>query len=633
MKTILSIIVFLVFTGNFLFGQVIVNLTPINATCYGACNGSITSSVTGGTPPYTYLWSNTQTIPNPTGLCAGTYMVTVTDAAAASGTFSATVAQPPILTAIISASTNVSCYGGTDGTATISASGGTPPYMYNWSNGVTIPEWAGMAGTYTVTVTDSNGCTATTSVTITEPPVLTVSITSSTNASCNGMCDGTATTTVSGGTSPYSCYWVNGQTTLTTYNVCAGNYGVSISDANGCTTTATATITEPAALTPSITGTLSYCAGSSTTLDAGSGYSIYSWSPSGNTQIINVTSAGNYSVTVTDANGCIGSDTVNVLSDNPITINITATQTGCSINNGTATANVSGGTPGYTYNWSNSQLTQTATGLGAETYIVTVTDAVNCTQTQTVTVTSNNTVTLTTSSTQTGCTTNNGTSTVLATGGITPYTYLWDNGQTTQTATGLDAGAYSVTVTDANGCTQTQTENVTQTPAPIAAVYALPTTIMQGDSSILTATGGITYQWSPGTGLSCYTCTNPIATPMQTTIYCVFVTDSNGCTDSTCIEITVETPCGEIFVPNAFSPNDDGSNELECVMGNCIQTFHFVIYDRWGEKVFETSDINRCWDGTYKGKLMNTAVFVYFIKATLTTGEKVTKKGNISLVR
>jgi len=583
------------------------------------CTGTaVTLSGSGAT---SYTWDNGVTNGTPfTPLATTTYTVTGTDVNGCQNTDQVLVTVNALPT--VNAGIDQSVCTGT--AVTLSGSGAT---SYTWNNGVTngTPFTPLATTTYTVTGTDVNGCQNTDQVLVTVNALPTPSITGSTT-----FCTGGSTTLDAGSYTSY--LWSNSALTQTINVTTAGTYAITVTNANGCTGTDTVNVTENSVLSPTITGSLTFCTGGSTTLDAGS-YTSYLWSNSALTQTINVTTAGTYAVTVTDANGCIGSDTVNVLSDNPITINITATQTGCSINNGTATANVSGGTPGYTYNWSNSQLTQTATGLGAETYIVTVTDAVNCTQTQTVTVTSNNTVTLTTSSTQTGCTTNNGTSTVLATGGITPYTYLWDNGQTTQTATGLDAGAYSVTVTDANGCTQTQTENVTQTPAPIAAVYALPTTIMQGDSSILTATGGITYQWSPGTGLSCYTCTNPIATPMQTTIYCVFVTDSNGCTDSTCIEITVETPCGEIFVPNAFSPNDDGSNELECVMGNCIQTFHFVIYDRWGEKVFETSDINRCWDGTYKGKLMNTAVFVYFIKATLTTGEKVTKKGNISLVR
>ncbi len=161
-------------------------------------------------------------------------------------------------------------------------------------------------------------------------------------------------------------------------------------------------------------------------------------------------------------------------------------------------------------------------------------------------------------------------------------------------------------------------------------------TIDVGSSTQLTATGGGTYLWSPTTGLSCTTCANPIANPTTTTIYTVIVKDANNCSATDSIKITVVEPpikCNSIFVPTAFSPNGDGENELECVFGDCIQTLYFVIYDRWGEKVFETSDSKFCWDGKYKGKEMNTAVFVYYLNAVLLSGEKITKKGNVNLIR
>jgi gliding motility-associated-like protein len=111
------------------------------------------------------------------------------------------------------------------------------------------------------------------------------------------------------------------------------------------------------------------------------------------------------------------------------------------------------------------------------------------------------------------------------------------------------------------------------------------------------------------------------------------VADTSGCKDSACVTITVELPCGEVFVPDAFSPNGDGHNDVECVYGKCIATLYFVIYDRWGNKVFETNDQNQCWDGTYDGKLMNTGEFVYYLNYTLNSGSKVSQKGNITLIR
>jgi len=319
------------------------------------------------------------------------------------------------------------------------------------------------------------------------------------------------------------------------------------------------------------------------------------------------------------------------------TLNITTTQTNPLCNGqctGTATATPTNGTSPFTYSWSNAQTTQTITGLCAGTYSVLVTDAISSTTTATVTITQPAAISLTITSTPAACGSASGTATVNASGGTSPYAYLWNpTGQVTQTATGLSPGTYTTTVTDANGCTQTQAVTVTMVSGPNATVSASPMNIILGDSTQLTATGGITYSWAPSTGLSCITCANPTATATATITYCVFVTDANGCTDSACITINVEIPCGNIFVPNAFSPNSDGQNELECVLGDCIETFLFSIYDRWGEQVFETTNQKICWDGTYKGKPMNTAAFVYYLEATLTNGEKISRKGNISLIR
>jgi gliding motility-associated-like protein len=361
----------------------------------------------------------------------------------------------------------------------------------------------------------------------------------------------------------------------------------------------------------------------------------YSWIPAvGNTDTVKGLCAGTYYVTVKDAANSTLMDSVTITGPTALTASTNSTPTACGISTGTATVIVSGGTAGYTYVWNPSgQITPTATGLASGTYTVTIKDQNNCTLIQTVIVGSSSTLMVTTVNTPTGCTVNNGTATATPGNGTAPYTFLWNNGQTTSTATGLGAGTYTVTITDANGCIATAQVTITVAAGPAASVVASPTTIIVGNQTQLNASGGGTYSWSPPTGLSCINCSNPIATPITTTDYCVLVTDGNGCTDSACLTIHVEIPCDELFVPTAFSPNNDGHNELVCLRGTCIQTFYFVIYNRWGEKVFETTDQNRCWDGTYKGKLENTAVFVYNLNATLTSGEKISRKGNISLIR
>lgn len=361
----------------------------------------------------------------------------------------------------------------------------------------------------------------------------------------------------------------------------------------------------------------------------------YSWSPAGgNADTAKGLCAGTYYVTVKDAANSTIIDTVTITEPVAITATTSSTPATCGSNTGTATATVSGGTGSYTYVWNPSgKTTPTATGLAAGTYTVTITDANMCTIIKTVSVGSSNALTTSITNTATACTINNGTATVTPLNGTAPFTYLWNNGQTTSTATGLGTGTYTVTITDANGCNAMATATITLTLPPVASAVANPGNIILGDQTQLSASGGVTYSWSPPTGLSCTNCSNPIATPTETTDYCVLVTDGNGCTDSTCLTIQVEIPCDELFVPSAFSPNNDGHNEVVCIRGNCIQTFNFVIYNRWGEKVFETNDQKMCWDGTYKGQLENTGVFIYSLNVMLVNGEKISRKGNISLIR
>jgi gliding motility-associated-like protein len=210
--------------------------------------------------------------------------------------------------------------------------------------------------------------------------------------------------------------------------------------------------------------------------------------------------------------------------------------------------------------------------------------------------------------------------------------YIWNNSDTTAAITISPATqtSYTVTVTRA-GCTATASITVNLENPPTAHAWN-DTIINIGGSAQLHGSGGISYSWSPSTGLNNPNIANPTASPLTTTYYILVVTDSNGCTSSDTVKVTVEINCGDVFVPNAFSP-DNGNNALECVYGNCIESMEFSIYDRWGEKVFSSTDLKTCWDGTYKGKKMNTGVFVYYLKANLYNGSEITKKGNVNLFR
>ncbi|MFD2524069.1 Ig-like domain-containing protein [Emticicia soli] len=298
-------------------------ITGTNVNCNGGNNGNATVMPSGGTAPYTYQWSNNAgTSATANNLTARVYTVTVTDSKNCTATATINITQPPVLTSTI-VGTNVNCNGGNNGSATVTPSGGTAPYAYQWSNNAGTSATANnlSARIYTVTITDSKGCTATATINITQPPVLTSTIVG-TNVNCNGGNNGSATVTPSGGTSPYTYQWSNNVgTSATANNLTARVYTVTVTDAKNCIATATINITQPDALVATANSNSPVCVGQTLTLTA-SGSTNYSWkgpngysSQSQNSGIDKVTSvaAGIYTVTVSNAIGCNVTATVNVV--------------------------------------------------------------------------------------------------------------------------------------------------------------------------------------------------------------------------------------------------------------------------------------------------------------------------------
>lgn len=465
--------------------------------------------------------------------------------------------------------------------------------------------------------------------------------TSNTNTDCG--CIGTASVTNStGGIAPYTYNWSNGQTTQTATGLCAGTVTVTVNDSLCSSQTQVLTISATGVFsidTLSTPATCSYSSDGSATVTPSGGTApyIYAWLPSGGTNsTASGLSIGTYTVSITDFTGCTQSKTIAITSSSSaITLTTSATANSSCTANGIATAVATGGSGVLTYLWSNGQSTSAATGLTGGTYTITVTDVNGCSKIDTANVASSApSITLLFSTTTAGCI-DTGTATVTASGGIAPYLYVWTNGSTTQTAVGLAAGTYSVTVTDSVGCSQNQSIVITGLTIPVVTATAQPALIIGQGTSQLSATGGVDYSWFPETGLSCADCPSPLATPLKTTIYCVSVTGANSCSDSACVTIQVEIPCESFIVPTAFSPNGDENSDVFIIPGldYCVETYSFAIYDRWGEKVFETQNAATPWDGTYKGKPLDSAVFAYTMSLTLTGGKKIAKKGNISLIR
>ncbi|MFN5887231.1 MAG: hypothetical protein ACK438_04615, partial [Flavobacteriales bacterium] len=558
------------------------NITSTDVTCNGLNNGTASVTASGGSAPYTYLWNNNATSTTVSNLSPGNYTVTVTDANGCTASANVNITEPTILGAS-STSTDVTCNGLNNGTASVTASGGTAPYTYLWSNGPTSANVSNLApGTYSVVVTDANGCTVSANVNIIEPAILGAS-TTSTNISCNGLNNGTANVTASGGTAPYTYLWNNNSTFATVANLAPGNYSVTVTDANGCTVSANVNITEPAILGANTASTDVTCNGlnngtASVTASGGTAPYTYLWNNNATSATVSNLAPGNYTVTVTDANGCTASANVNITEPTILGASTTSTDVTCNgLNNGTANVTASGGTAPYTYLWNNNATSATVSNLAPGNYTVTVIDANGCTTSANATISQPSLLTATTTSTNVTCNgQNNGTATGIPAGGISPYTFLWSNNQTTTSITNLNPGNYSVTITDANNCTTNASVTITQ-PAILTANSAVNTPILcNGGTATITVTaiGGT----SPYTNTGNYT--------VNAGTYTYTVNDVNGCIAQTTLIVNQ---------PNALTANSTVTQAIACFGG----TGQISITASGGTSPYNGTGIQTVLTGTY----------------------------------
>lgn len=301
--------------------------TLTNVNCFGDSTGAVTVVASSGVGPYTYLWSNGNTTASISGVASGNYTVVATDVNGCTDTLSVTITQSPQLLGTITA-TNVSCNGGNDGSATIAANGGVGQLSYLWSSGGTASSETGLsAGTVSVIVTDSLGCSLADTITITEPAALQVTLAAQTTPSCFGDSNGTATVNANGGTAPYTYIWTSGSTTNTEVGLAAGTYTVQVTDSLGCIQSLTVTLTQPNQLL--VTGTAvnpATCNGNSgsidiTVTDGTPGYT-YVWSNAAITEDVSGLIAGTYSCIVNDTNGCADTISFVLVDPNPPVVNM-----------------------------------------------------------------------------------------------------------------------------------------------------------------------------------------------------------------------------------------------------------------------------------------------------------------------
>ena len=653
-----------------------VNAGLNDTICFGA------STVLGVTPTgagFTYNWTPaaslvgaTTATPTASPAATTTYSVLVTDASGCTGTSTVTVFADPQITLAI-AGIDVTCNGACNGQTIVIPSGGTPAYTYAWSSGCAAASCSPLCiGTYTVTVTDSWGCTSSGTATVVEPTLLTATAVA-TPATCNAVCDGTATATGAGGTvgAGYSYSWntVPVQTTATATGLCAGTYTCTITDANSCTTTVTATITEPTLVVIAPIAPAGVCTGGSTTITAsasggnGGAYN-YTWSPAGTgttpSVVVTPATTTTYTVNATDVNGCPAAPvTVTVTVNPPLTVVASGTASICPGASTSISALASLGTGGpYTYTWApaGAGTPLTVSPAATTTYTVTASDGCSPTVTATVTVTVLPAPVVAFSAPVTsGCAPLCVTFADNTTGGtVASWNWNFGDGNTSTAAAPTNCyanpGNYTVTLstTTTLGCTATDSivNYITVYPNPVASFTAplsssiLSPIVNYTDNSTITS-GAITgWNWNFGDPFagtdSTSSLQNPTHTFTEAGTYCatLTVTSNFGCTDNTQLCLVIE-PDFTFFIPNAFSPNGDGINDEFYGKGDYIKKFEMMIYDRWGNLIFFADDVNKHWDGiaNHGKEIAQQDVYVYVVKITDYNDKKHKYTGTVTIVK
>lgn len=536
------------------------SIIKTDVSCNGTPDGTITLNVFGGIPPYTFNWSNTATTQNLTGLSSGKYYVTITDSNNCTLLDSAEIFNNGSIALDVDSIQNILCNGDSNGFISITAKGGVNPYTYIWSNGDTTSFNDSLkAGIYSLRIIDSVGCLYDTSFTITQPLPLQLSFTKQ-DINCSGVNDGTAFATVIGGTQPYTYAWSNASASDTIKNLSAGVYTLIITDSNGCSITDSITINTKSALsfTDSIVSNLCFndCNGfiGINNLSGGTPPYTYAWSNGQSDSSISNLCAGNYSVTISDSLGC--DTTINYIITTPALINVStvSTNSNCSVCDGMIVATANGGTPNYSFEWFDNlfapigQTTDTAKALCAGIYNLITTDTNGCRDTTTAIVNDNNGPIITTSTNDIDCFGNMNGQGIVSSACIDSNlcTVIWFNnigtpiGQTTDTATGLNAGVYIVQVTDTFGCKTLDTIIITspsQLVSNITAINLSCDTVAVCDGKVFVSpSGGIppyTYLWSGSpSGQGTDTISNLCAG-----LYSVTITDSNGCSINSSINV------------------------------------------------------------------------------------------------
>lgn len=632
----------------------------------GNTDGEVLASATGGTGSYSFLWSDGQTTAHAVNLTGGdTYCLTITDT---NGCTADTCFEMPYYVHFIPSVqvNNLSCHGDQSGAIFFVINGGIAPYQYNWSNADNSQSGTGAiaangdttaltglpAGNYTLHISDAIFDT-TLVLNVLEPDELSATATVA-NASCFGECDGSLAVTPAGGTLPYQFTWANAANSPNMTDLCAGDYTLTITDSNGCTAAFNFSVGEPPQFIATATEVRPVsCFGGSDgeAIATANGNAIsYSWSNNASGAGIAGLSGGIYTVTVTNADGCTAVASVDISTpDAPVgvSINLAKAIVCKGGSDGILTADITGPGSNFSINWNHGATGTTASNLSAGEYSVAVENEKGCTATASFTLAEPSEIQVEFSTNVITCTDGPDAGIItltLVSGGVPPYTFSTNGLQfdTLRVLPGYSAGQQRFYVKDQGGCVREFFANI-EGPKELLLDLGDDLVIDLGESVSLrpqiNQPGGITYQWTPATYLSCADCPEPLATPLQSELFVLVVTDDFGCTSSADVFVEV-IKRHKVYVPNAFSPNGDGINDLFLPYGgNDVRLFrNFRVFDRQGNMVhatenFQSEDFTHAWNGAFKGKAMQPGVFVWLAEVEFIDGELRVFRGEVTLVK
>lgn len=647
--------------------QITSSTSFVDVLCFGGHNGSASITVNNGTPPYSYNWEgpnsytgNTATI---NSLYAGTYNVTVTDANNCEIINTVSISQPLELLASEIEPFNINCYEASDGKILLSPVGGTPTYSYLWSNGTVTQNLINVGpGVYDVIITDINGCVGYNSATLTQPTELVNNSTTIVDNVCFGNTAGSITIDINGGVTPYLITWSNGATN-TEYieSLLYGTYEVTIVDTNNCTLIIDSIdILEPTELVASITPSGTICIGETRELLASVSGGLptyqYLWNTTENTDRINVspTDTTTYTVTITDINNCIAitNRTIDVFA--PITMELNSNiYSVCPSDPIILTSTVTGGNGNYTYTLNtgeNVNSTHIVYPASSVSYAITVTD--NCGSPSDNGMVDIQTYPLPSLSFSSdllnGCEPLTVNFNEQSEEEVAKYYWKFGDGNTSSKRnpqhTFENSGIYDISLelTSYDGCRNFLQVNkmIEVYKNPIATFSTRPQTVSVIKPEVWfdnISQGNDYNHWRFGDGRMSHNKSpvhnyKPVS---ENYLVRLIVETEHGCLDSAFTEIIVVNEY-TMYVPTAFSPDGDGINDKFIVVGNGVDldVFNIKIYNRWGEVIFETKDMNYSWNGkTASGKYVQSGVYSWIVTYQDENGIEYQRSGKLTVIR